>query len=389
MSRRKRALPAWLAAALAVACATAGTGARADAPHLSAPLGVTTPGPIRQLFLDPILVDARDVTRPSIQVRLESANSWSVPARFYRGSDEVFVQTDTQADALVLATVVPWSLIGADAPAMDWRRRFATTIGWRVTAYWGGFMDGVIEGWHGFIHSTNFLRQNYPRDQVNLQLIHGDGSGPFDIHSSRFAWGDLVVGTQAVLASGGSSHVAGARPNDEAWAISTRLDLKVPIGSLSSAGGSGGCDAALSVLGTVELAPWIVLHGRTSASLVSPMSTPSLLQPSTVQLGAEASIVLIAGEWALVLEDRYLSALMDGTGWTLEEQPHSDLFFLSSPAAALFRDHNQITVGIRRGNVTVSLSEDFTPGSNPRGAQQWFYDSNAPDVVIAVTVRLP
>ncbi len=392
MDPRRSALPAptvtALAGALVVAC-VAPAGARADAQDVAAPLGVTTPGPIRQLFLDPVLTDARNVTRPSIQLRLESANSWSVPARFTRGTDVVFVQTDTQADALVLAAVVPWSLIGPDAPAMDWRRRFATTVGWKLTSYWGGFTDGIIEWWHELIHSTNFLRQNYPRDQVNLQLLNGDGSGPFDFHSGRFAWGDLVVGTQAVLASGGVSGVTGARPNDEAWAVAARLDVKLPVGSIASAGGSGGFDAALSVLGTVELAPWIVLHGRTSASLVSPMNAPSLLQPNTVQLGAEVSAVLIAGRWALVIEDRYLSALMDGTGWTLHEEPRSDLFFLASPSAALFRPHNQITVGIRRDNVTFSVSEDFTPGDNPRGSQHWFYNSNAPDVVFALTVRLP
>ena len=38
--------------------------ARADPDPLSAPLGLGTPGPLRQLFLDPVAADARAVRRP-------------------------------------------------------------------------------------------------------------------------------------------------------------------------------------------------------------------------------------------------------------------------------------------------------------------------------------
>jgi hypothetical protein len=66
----------------------------------------------------------------------------------------------------------------------------------------------------------------------------------------------------------------------------------------------------------------------------------------------------------------------------------NDSVFISSPAAALFRAHNQISVGIRRGPFTLAFSEDFTLGPNPRGARTWFYSSNAPDLVLALTFVL-
>src|SRR5512140_3649703 len=118
---------------------------RADAPTISAPLGVTTPGPIRQLFLDAVLTDARAVLRPGLQLRLETANSWSVPTVMVRGTDTMMVQTDVQADSLVLSAVIPWSLRGGGE---GWRGRVASTVGWRLTELWGGFEDGGLEAWH-------------------------------------------------------------------------------------------------------------------------------------------------------------------------------------------------------------------------------------------------
>ncbi len=373
-----------LAIALLLALAAAPPSARADAPVLSLPLGVTTPGPIRQLFLDPILTDARAVTRPSLQLRLESANSWSVPSDLVRGTETMHVQTDAQADALVLWAVVPWSL-GGDAGG--WRGRIATTIGWRLTEFWGGFEDGGIEAWHKLIGSTNFMRDRYPRDHVHVQFA-GDGGAGIDFGSSRLAWGDLVLGTQALLSSGGTSGVRGAAPDDPSWGIATRLDVKVPVGALSRAGGSGGWDTALSMLASVELAPWLVVHGRATAALFSPLDAAVPLQPRTFHAAGEVSVVLLAGSWAFVLEDRLVSPLFDGSGWAVADGG-SDDFYLASPAAALFRAHNQISGGIRYGRTTLSLSEDFTPGANPRGVAHWFYNSNEPDVVLALTVVLP
>ncbi len=371
--------------ALALSLGAAATVAGADPLSRAAPLGVTTPGPIRQLFLDATIADARAVRDAALSLRLETGNSWSVPTTLLdtRSGQLVDVQTDTQADALVLSARIPWTVTGG---ADGWRARVASTIGWRLTAFWGGFEDGGIEAWHHLIGSTNFLRQLYPRDHVNMQLANRGGPAAFDFHTGRISPGDLVVGTQALLLSGGTSRMSGASPLVPAWGVGARLDLKLPTGALDRAGGSGGVDGALSLLATAEVTSWLVLHGRASWSVFSPLAADVALQPRRFQYAAEVSAVALVGGWAFVLEDRLLSPLCAGD-WTVVESDSN--YFLASSAAALLRPHNQITVGVRRGPATLSLSEDFTPGSNPRGAWTWFYNSNAPDVVLALSVAVP
>ena len=371
-------------AALALALQAASVPARADPPAVTAPLGGGTPGPIRQLFLDPALTDARAVGSRSLALRLETANNWSVPTVLTRGGHAVAVQLDVQADGLLLAARLPWSTFGGGSGS--WKARVATTLQWRITEFWGGFEDSGIEAWHHLVGAYNFQRNRYPRDRTNLRLAE-HGATAFDLDSGRLAAGDLVVGTQVLLASGGGSRVAGAAVGAPAWGISARLDLKAPIGSLARAGGSGGVDAALALLASTELAPWAVLHGMVFGSVVSPLGSPVALQPRRLHAGADASLVLLAGRWAFILEDRVLSPLLE-SGWTVLDGG-DDSFYISSPAAALFRIHNQISAGVRRGSVTLSISEDFTPGPNPRGAWKWFYNSNAPDVVLALTVATP
>jgi hypothetical protein len=369
-------------AALAVLLAS--LAARGDPPLASAPLGGGTPGPIRQLFLDPALADARAVGSPLLSVRLETTNSWSVPALVARGGRVVAVQLDVEADALALSARLPWSALGG-LPS-GWRARVATTFGWRVTGFWGGFEDGGIESWHHLVGAYNFRRNFFPRDHVNLRLAE-HGATAFDLGSSRIAPGDLVVGTQILLASGGASRVSGATAAEPGWGLSARVDLKAPTGALARAGGSGGADGGVAFLASVELAPWAVMHGMIFGTVVSPFASPVALQPRRFHAGADASLVLLAGGWSLAIEDRFLSPLLEA-GWTVLDGG-DDALFLSSPAAALFRAHNQITVGLRRGRFTLAFSEDFTPGPNPRGARTWFYSSNAPDVVLALTFVVP
>jgi hypothetical protein len=369
-------------AALALLAAVSPT--LADPPLAAAPLGGGTPGPVRQLFLDPVLADARAVGSPSLALRLEDANSWSAPVLVARGGRVVAVQLDTQADALALSARLPWSALGGASGG--WRARVASTFAWRLTAFWGGFEDGGIEAWHSIVGAYNFRRDLYPRDRVNLRLAERGGAG-FDLGSSRISPGDLVAGTQILFASGGSTRVRGGAPDEPGWGLSARLDVKAPTGSLARAGGSGGVDAGLSLLATVELAPWAVLHGLVFGTVVSPFASSIALQPRRLHAGADVSLVVLAGGWALAVEDRILSPLLEA-GWTVLDGGN-DALFLSSAAAALFRVHNQISVGVRRGPFALAFSEDFTPGPNPRGARKWFYSSNAPDVVLALTFVVP
>jgi len=376
-------LVALLVLALA-APARAGEPALApDASPAAAPLGLGTPGPFRQLFLDPPLSDARAVATPSFAVRLESANSWSVPSSFGRDGHVVEVQNDVEAEAIALSLRLPWTLF---APG-GFRERLATTIRWRITAFWGGFEDGAIEAWHGLVGAYNFQRQHYPRDQIHLRMVEPGGPRAVDLQSGRLSAGDLVLATQALLASGGRAEARGSAPDAPGWGISTRLDLKLPTGALSQAGGSGGVDASLALLGSFELARWVVLHAMIFGSITSPLSSSIALQPRTFHAGTDVSAAFLVGPITLLVEDRYLSALME-SGWTSLDGGNNDVY-LSSAYISLFRPHNQISFGLRWRNFTLSFSEDFTPGSNPRAYHDWFYNENAPDTVLAIGYTLP
>jgi hypothetical protein len=345
---------------------------------LTEPLGTGTPGPIRQLFLDPLLTDARAVDRPALAARLELGNSWSVPTLLQRGDRLALVQLDAEAEALSVTGRLPWSrLLGSSE---GWRGRIASTLAWRATWFWGGFTDGGIEAWHHLIGSYNFQRQRYARDHLHVVLADSSGARAVGLDAATFAWGDAVVGTQALLLAGGDSALDAGRP---AWGLATRLDVKLPLGSLSRAGGSGGFDAALSLLASGEVTRWLVLHGRASAGVVSSLASDVALQPRRFQGSVEASAVAVWRGWALVVEDRLVSPLMEA-GWTSVDGG-DDGVFVSSASNAMLRWHNQISVGVRRGGVTLAFGEDFTPGTNPRGEFHWFYNSNAPDVLLSLT----
>jgi hypothetical protein len=365
-------------AALAAAAVLLALPAAPRAGPLTDPLGAGTPGPFRQLFLDPVLADARAVTRAGTALRLELANHWSVPTVLRRGDTFAAVDMDAQGDALALSARLPWALAGDRLPA--WRGRVATTLALRLTGYWGGYTDGGIEAWHHLIHAFNFSRQIHPRDRLHLRLGDAAGRSAFDVRSGGAALGDLVVGTQVLVASGGAARLEGGAPR---WGVALRADLKLPTGSLPRAGGSGGVDGALSALVTRELAGWLVLHGRASFSVVSPLAAGVALQPRRLHAGFEVSAVAVAGGWAFLLEDRVASPLMEG-GWTVLDGGDDDRYE-SSAGAALFRAHNQITGAVRRGEFTLAFAEDWTPGWNPRGAAKWFFDSNAPDVLLSFT----
>jgi hypothetical protein len=106
------------------------------------------------------------------------------------------------------------------------------------------------------------------------------------------------------------------------------------------------------------------------------------IQPERLQLGAEVSLVLHGARWALVLEDRVHSRLFEG-GWSYSG---GEAARRSSAMAALFRPHNQVSVGLRRGRFTLWVSEDVTPGHGDP-AQRLYYLTNAPDIVLGLAYR--
>jgi hypothetical protein len=347
------------------------SGATGAAPP-DAPLGLTTPGPFRALFLDMPLADAGAPASPSLDVRYWLANDWSKPTVLLRGEKAVRLQGDAQTDSLQLGLTLPWRLAGG-APIL---RRLSTTLEARIFAAWGGWTDRPIEQWHAAVGSWNFERQLYPRDRVNLELSQEGGPTLAEVHSDRVALGDLVLRTQLVLAG-----MDGAgEPSRGALAL--RLDVKLPAGARSRLAGSGAPDVGIGLAATGR-ARWLTVHALASARFLSDLPRGFALQPRALQGGLDVSLVARLGAGvALVLEDRLSSPLFE-PGWRLpvdQVEPEATVWY------SLFKAHNQVSGGIRVREVTAFFSEDFTPGrrlaSDP--GPRWFYDSNAPDFVIGV-----
>jgi hypothetical protein len=119
-----------------------------------------------------------------------------------------------------------------------------------------------------------------------------------------------------------------------------------------------------------------------AVSAFSALALPEPLQPRTWHYAGELSAVFRLGPVALLLEDRFDTALFEG-GW--ERVPlNGNEGFLSSGYYGAFRPQNQISGGVRWKPLTFWFSEDFTPGSNPYQRQHWFYNSNTPDVEIGL-----
>ena len=328
------------------------------------PLGLRTQGPLRELFLDMTAADARPIERPEIDVRWSVANTWNEPMMLRRGSEWASQTVDEQADALTLRVKTPWP----GFPSV-W-----TALEWKLTEHWGGWSDAPIESWHSLIGAFNYQRSMYARNQVRL-LYADDRGTAFDVRSSTLAPGDLTARTQILML-------------EAPVAVAARLDLKVPVGSLSSAGGSGGFDAGAGLVATWPFSESMTLHAMVAVSRFSNLSTPSALQPKPWHFSAEASLEIEVAGMTLLIEDRVLSPLLQ-PGWSRQDGAADADALLSSGLYADFRPHNQISLGLRRGRLSTWLSEDFTPGRNAASVLKWAWVSNAPDIVVGVAFTQP
>jgi hypothetical protein len=158
--------------------------------------------------------------------------------------------------------------------------------------------------------------------------------------------------------------------------------VKLPTGSAGRLGGSGGVDAGIGLATTFLAARWLTAHALASVRAVSGLPREVALQPRRLQAGLDLSLVARLGPIAVVLEDRISSPLFE-SGWRLPDEVESAA---TAGWYSLFRPHNQLSGGLRWRELTVFFSEDFTPGARlpSDDGPGWFYESNAPDVVLGV-----
>jgi hypothetical protein len=362
-----------LRAALCLALLALVSTARAAS---DAPLSVGTPGSFRWLFLDMPLMDARrEGGLGKLDVRWWLSNDWSIPTQLVRGARTVSVQDDVQSDVLQMTATAPWARWGVP-PALS---GIETTAEVRLAERWGGWTDRPIERWHGLVGAWNFQRQLYPTNAVSVQLSEDGGRTLVQLHHPQAALGDVALRTQIPLLEGPPG-ADGVR----AFALSMRVDVKIPTGQLQFLGGSGGVDAGLGLSGSLAPTPWLTVHLLGAGRLLSPLPHQFPLQPSPIEWGFDASVVVRPHALlALILEDRVSSPLFGG-GWRLApgySQPEATAVY------GLLHIYNQVSGGVRIGDVTIFFSEDFTPGLRVTGdgGPRWFYNSNAPDVVLGLS----
>jgi hypothetical protein len=360
-----------LALAAALLCAAGPAPSRA-------PLGARIQGPLRELFLDVTGADARETGSSELEVRYSIANTWNAPMSMVRGPDISSQQMDEQADSLSLRYRAPWSRwVGEKFAGV------ATTIEGRFTVHWGGYTDRAIEAWHGLVGAFNYERSGFARNQVHL-FLGDEGGTAFRIDGTTPTIGDVVLRNQVRIFAGGEPLSA---TEEHRYGIAARLDLKLPVGPLSRAGGSGGFDGGIALLGSADLTRWLTAHGLVSASRFSGLACTCALQPREWHWGFEASLAASVGATTFLFEDRAVSALLE-SGWARVPW-HANDGILASGLYAGFRPHNQVSFAVRRGRFTMWLSEDVTLGSNAPSVLHWLYMSNAPDVVLGLSFTQP
>lgn len=341
-----------------------------------------TPGSLRDLFLDVVQWDARAVPALRLDMGWTMANDWSTPTTLARDGQQVQVRLDEQSDSLSAAIRVPWGVV-LGSPEGSFLRRLATALEIRVTLHWGGWSDGVIDAWHRVFAYNDFARPAFPPGEVHLALHPAFRTSPVQIDQATVAFGDVVLRNQLLLWQGGEPLREGP---DARAGLSLRLDLKIPTGSISRMGGSGGWDVGLGLLGTWQATSWLVGHAIVSGSIWSAIPGDLPLQPRTWQASAGISLAVLLGDWSIVLEDRWSSAPFQ-YGWGfVEVNPEWNL--QSSATTAVTLSQNQITGGVRWGPLTFWFQEDFTVGHVPGLGPRWFYDSNAPDVALGLTLTV-
>jgi len=369
-----------LAVGLALLLAPA---APARAAAAQGPLEQRVPGTLRDLFLELVPWDARAVEGPRLRVGWSVANDWSTPTTLRRGAETVHLQLDEQTDSLEASFRLPWSTFAPRSPG--WLGRVASEIDVRGTWHWGGWTDRPIQAWHGLWNFYGFKRTLYPTSEIHVSLGGPDPGAPVDVQAPVFSFDDLVLRNQVLLWEGGEPLAPG--PAARAG-VSLRLDLKLPTGSLSRLGGSGGWDVGVAVSASWQATSWLVGHATAGLAAWSGFPVPLAMQPRRWHGSFDLSLVFLAGDWSFVLEDRLTSPIFPG-GWAYVSGGEGE-HLQSSATYAAVRTQNQVSLGVRWGPVAFWITEDYFLGWNPgAGPNSWFYNSNAPDLALGLTLTLP
>lgn len=208
--------------------------------------------PVRMLFLG-LRPDTGDLLpRRSVRwaVRLDYANTYAstfpvgdtliaddyyqaAPANEYR----LFVDTESLRVSVDLDWRIASSLqIGATMPFLK---------------HGGGFLDGVVEGFHGMFRLSNGGREWAPQNDYGVFVVRDRRFWIRSVESSGFRPGDLVLRVKTPLYRDGGELI-----------LSFAGAVKLPTGDLETLTGSGGTDIQASMFATWRPEQHLVFHAN-------------------------------------------------------------------------------------------------------------------------------
>jgi len=235
-----------------------------NAADLGGPLRLRNEFPFAAIFMSTPPLDARIPARRRLDVELTVANTYATPSRTTYSPAGLAWQASPTPTTIDQASLAATALADAthnyylaDVETTRLDLRFTQPLGRRglfevelpVKMHSSGFLDPVIDGWHGLFGFDPAARPNSPDNAQQVffarggdVLALGGQSGP--------ALGDLTVRGLAQLS-----------PVSRGWpAVAVSAAAKLPTGAASRLMGSGGLDVGAGLHLTHEAGP-VTLHG--------------------------------------------------------------------------------------------------------------------------------
>jgi len=166
--------------------------------------------------------------------------------------------------------------------------RFEVGADLPLVGYGGGFLDGLIEGWHDVFGLPQGGRKQAPRDRLVFDYQR-DGRDRLHLTDGNFGLGDLRLNGAWQLYQDGQA--------GSGRALALRASLKLPTGSSERLRGSGSTDFALWLTGCDD---YLVAEGRMHLAL----------------FGAAGLLALTDGEVLTDRQNHLVGFGSFGAGWS-------------------------------------------------------------------------
>ena len=140
---------------------------------------------------------------------------------------------------------------------LDWRVASRLQVGATMPflKHGGGFLDGVVEGFHGLFNLSNGGREWAPQDDYGVFVVRNRRFWIRSVESAGFRPGDLVLRLKTPLNQDGGELI-----------LSLAGAVKLSTGDLETLTGSGGTDFQAALFATWRPERHLVFHGNLAHS---------------------------------------------------------------------------------------------------------------------------